>query len=525
MLELRTPSLWGGEEEYEDIELGITEASDDGSSLFLYELNGSVWDVRDGSRVEAKEPEPTTPTKEDRAAPKKRARLVPVVDLGTDIWVTVEFLVRKKEFFFGFASLGILIGSAIIRFLLIKRRRVVDVYARSLLEFALQTYVATRFGLTPALIVSLIVSIAAIAIGLAEFELAREPRVLKCVAGAYFAATVFVRVGVVAAFLVEFEKKYVSYLILPYFLVSRVLIDPQATEERKRLAYALRHECLDDARVACVACGGVLVLPVFFVLKNVPAAMVPFGPPKHYFDQRDDDDEASSPHADSSWSHRLGSLAARTNILLHFIENALILLLLPSSSSGVSFWILSGFGAVSYATARALDARNKQRQRRDVLALVRRNGRALDTVDPKYREDKEIVMAAVRQNGLALESASDNLKEDKEIVLAAVRQNGLALEDAADSLKKNEEVVLAAVQQDGWALEYASPGLKNDKDFILAAVHQNDEVQNAANELTTDDDEHKSASTNKKRSALELKNETDFLEAARAGRIAFIHFS
>ena len=51
-------------------------------------------------------------------------------------------------------------------------------------------------------------------------------------------------------------------------------------------------------------------------------------------------------------------------------------------------------------------------------------------------------------------------KGDKEVVLAVVKKNGNALEHASDELKGNDEVVLTAMKNNDDAIKYATPELK-----------------------------------------------------------------
>ncbi len=89
---------------------------------------------------------------------------------------------------------------------------------------------------------------------------------------------------------------------------------------------------------------------------------------------------------------------------------------------------------------------NKDRD--EVLAAVKQNGRALEDADKSLQKDKEIVMAAVKQNGWALTYADDTLGADREVVLEAVRNYGEALLAADDSFKTDREIVLEAFKSD-----------------------------------------------------------------------------
>jgi len=116
---------------------------------------------------------------------------------------------------------------------------------------------------------------------------------------------------------------------------------------------------------------------------------------------------------------------------------------------------------------------NKDRD--EVLAAVKENGRALEDADKSLQKDREIVMAAVKQNGLALEHADKSLQKDKEIVMAAVKQNGWALTYADDTLGADREVVLEAVRNYGEALLAADDSFKTDREIVLEAFKSDSE--------------------------------------------------
>lgn len=100
-----------------------------------------------------------------------------------------------------------------------------------------------------------------------------------------------------------------------------------------------------------------------------------------------------------------------------------------------------------------------------VMAAVNRAGS--DVV--KYTTNKEAVVAVVGKDGKALEFASDNFKSDKEVVLAAIKQNGHALKFAADPLQVDTEVVSAAVRHTGNALAFVDKRANfwDEKETIL----------------------------------------------------------
>ena len=74
-------------------------------------------------------------------------------------------------------------------------------------------------------------------------------------------------------------------------------------------------------------------------------------------------------------------------------------------------------------------------------------------------------------NEVIFENADESFNKDKEFVVALVKKDGFALEFVDESFAKDKEVVLAAVQQDSFALEHADESLQNDPD-ILAIVNK-----------------------------------------------------
>ena len=106
----------------------------------------------------------------------------------------------------------------------------------------------------------------------------------------------------------------------------------------------------------------------------------------------------------------------------------------------------------------------------EAIKLLKHNAFALEILDAKFKNDREIVMAAVNNDGYALEYASDELKNDREIVLASVNKDGDALEFASDELKNDKEVVLAALAKYVSPFQFASEELKNDKNLIIQAL-------------------------------------------------------
>ncbi|MGZ6298680.1 MAG: DUF4116 domain-containing protein, partial [Parachlamydiaceae bacterium] len=129
-----------------------------------------------------------------------------------------------------------------------------------------------------------------------------------------------------------------------------------------------------------------------------------------------------------------------------------------------------------------------------VMAILARDGLALEYAKTQFKKDRQIVLTAVKQNGCALKYATEELKSDRAFMLATVQTNRWALGYISQELKSDKEIVMAAVQQNVQALEYASEKLTSNKGFVLAVVRQNGEALEYATE--------------------ELKNDREFVLAA-----------
>lgn len=111
-----------------------------------------------------------------------------------------------------------------------------------------------------------------------------------------------------------------------------------------------------------------------------------------------------------------------------------------------------------------------QTDRDVVLAIVAKDGSAVQYVSADLKEDGEVASAAVRQCAATLQCLPAKHRNNRDVMLAAVRQNWSALLCASRELKADRELVLQAAKLDLRALEIASPCLQNDELFV-AAVH------------------------------------------------------
>jgi CxxC motif-containing protein len=125
----------------------------------------------------------------------------------------------------------------------------------------------------------------------------------------------------------------------------------------------------------------------------------------------------------------------------------------------------------------------------EAIDLVKQDAFALENLDIKFKNAKDVVLTAVNTDGFALKYASDELKNDREIVMAALSNNGGSLEYVSDELKKDKEIVFIAISHYGWEIKHATEKLKNDKEIVLAAVKKSgDSLQYASEKLRNDKD-------------------------------------
>lgn len=117
-----------------------------------------------------------------------------------------------------------------------------------------------------------------------------------------------------------------------------------------------------------------------------------------------------------------------------------------------------------------------KKDKKIVLAAVKRYGYALQYADESLKKDREFVLAAVRHNCHALEYANKSLKKNREFILEIVRINGRALYWAIETLKKDREIALAAIGQNYIAIRYVDESLRRNPKFISEAIAVNPEV-------------------------------------------------
>lgn len=101
----------------------------------------------------------------------------------------------------------------------------------------------------------------------------------------------------------------------------------------------------------------------------------------------------------------------------------------------------------------------------EAIKLLKHNAFALEILDAKFKNDREIVMAAVNNDGYALEYASDELKNDREIVLAALAKYVSPLQYASEELKNDKNLIIQAVKIDNIVLDYVDYRWQGDEEI------------------------------------------------------------
>jgi hypothetical protein len=109
-------------------------------------------------------------------------------------------------------------------------------------------------------------------------------------------------------------------------------------------------------------------------------------------------------------------------------------------------------------------------EKKEALALVEKDGRALESLSYSLRDDKEVVLPAVSQNGLALQYTNFRLQADEEVTRAACQQNPAALEFASEAFRNNTAFMADIFEVHREKFDALCPfigdHLKADPDFI-----------------------------------------------------------
>jgi ADP-heptose:LPS heptosyltransferase len=95
------------------------------------------------------------------------------------------------------------------------------------------------------------------------------------------------------------------------------------------------------------------------------------------------------------------------------------------------------------------------------IEAIKQNGWALDFVNEKLKNKKDIVEMAVINKGDALEFAPTHFRSDREIVHSAVKENGLAIQYADSMLFEDDEILENALTNNPYAIEFIPSALHN----------------------------------------------------------------
>jgi len=102
----------------------------------------------------------------------------------------------------------------------------------------------------------------------------------------------------------------------------------------------------------------------------------------------------------------------------------------------------------------------------------------------EMQADEEIVLTSIKHNYLTLANASVKFNANRDIVLEAVKF-GWALEFVNEKFKDDKEIVLKAMEDVGAVYLFASERLQLDKDIILSFIGYSDFVLNRLNDDMT----------------------------------------
>jgi hypothetical protein len=95
------------------------------------------------------------------------------------------------------------------------------------------------------------------------------------------------------------------------------------------------------------------------------------------------------------------------------------------------------------------------------MDAIKQNGWALDFVNEKLKNNRDIVEMAAINKGDALEFAPTHFRSDREIVLSAVKENGLAIQYADSKLFEDDEILENALTNNPFAIEFIPSAIHN----------------------------------------------------------------
>jgi hypothetical protein len=127
-------------------------------------------------------------------------------------------------------------------------------------------------------------------------------------------------------------------------------------------------------------------------------------------------------------------------------------------------------------------------EKRAVLEMVKKNGRALEHVSDIFKKDKDVVLAAMNHNVWAFQYADESLKNDRDFLLEAIYVNGWVFEQINESIRKDRDFMLKAININGAIIMFADESFKKDEAFALEAIKQNEYALKYVNQALREDE-------------------------------------
>ena len=106
----------------------------------------------------------------------------------------------------------------------------------------------------------------------------------------------------------------------------------------------------------------------------------------------------------------------------------------------------------------------KVNSREEAISLMKVECNLFNSLDEKYRADKEIVLLALINcdGGGNFEYADKSLQKDKDFILDLIDKNALSLKDLDYSLRKDKEIIFKAVTDYSYEITYVDNDLLKD---------------------------------------------------------------
>ncbi len=113
------------------------------------------------------------------------------------------------------------------------------------------------------------------------------------------------------------------------------------------------------------------------------------------------------------------------------------------------------------------------KEKQKAIELVKTNGNLLETLEEKFRTDKDIVLAAIEENPYSLEFASLELRNDPDVVIPALKSDEEVYPFVGRLFKIDRNIALKVVKLDGLLLDLLILKFKDDREVVRVAIQQN----------------------------------------------------